>query len=115
VEITSATLATVRPSADSATHELRVTVANTGMLPTALEQAKRIKIVQPDRLQILSPQQSGMRVLTQIPTFFLGGNERREFVIRVQATGAAGAARQPITLRASSTRGGVVQRVVNWQ
>jgi hypothetical protein len=113
VEIASAVLQPVRAGTDSATHELRVTLLNSGMLPTALEQAKRIRIVQPDRLQIMSPQQSGVRVLTTVPAFWLEGNERREFVIRLQATGTQGS-RQPITLRASSTRGGVAQTVVPW-
>ena len=60
VEIVDARVARrVKASVDSATHEVRVTVRNTGRLPTALEQAKKVKIVRPgpDRGRVREGQQ----------------------------------------------------------
>ena len=109
VEIADAQVRTVRPSADSATHEIRVTVRNTGRLPTALEQAKRVKIVRPDRLTA-QPGGTGTRVVGRTQEFWLGGNETRSVTLRVKA-GDAGPGRK-VTLRLLSTRGGVAEREV---
>jgi hypothetical protein len=96
----------LRASADSATHELRVTVRNTGFLPTALEQAKQIKIVRPDRLTA-STSTAGARVVGAPRDFWLAGEATRTEVIRVRATPGAS-----FTVRVSSTRGGVAEQVV---
>ena len=96
----------VRPSADSATHELRVTVRNSGRLPTALEQAKQVKIVRPDRLLLQGAQ---IRNAGRPPEFWLGGNETRTITIRV----IAGDNARRTTVRLLSTRGGVAERAVD--
>lgn len=101
VEIGPVTAAPVRAAADSATHELRVTVRNTGIMPTALEQAKRVKIVQPDRIAIAG---GDARIVGRGPEFWLGGGESRTIVVRVRATPG-----QTLTVRALSTRGGVAE------
>lgn len=108
LEITGAVVAAVRPSADSATHEVRVTVRNTGLLPTALEQAKRVKIVRPDRLLLTG---GGARLIGAAPEFWMGGNETKTITLRVRATDATTA----VTLRLLSTRGGEVTREVTFR
>jgi hypothetical protein len=109
VDIGDVRVSRVRPSADSATHELRVTVRNTGRLPTALEQAKQVKIVRPDRLMVHGP---GVLLVGRVPEFWLGGNETRTITLRVKA--ADGAPDRSITLRLLSTRGGVATREVTF-
>ncbi len=99
-------------AADSATHELRVTVRNAGRLPTALEMAKRVKIVQPDRLALRFPAGSGSRMAGRAPEFWLGAGETRTVTIRVRS-GEAEADRRA-TLRLLSTRGWVAEREVSW-
>ncbi|MCE5248724.1 M14 family metallopeptidase [bacterium] len=49
VEITSAV---VKPSKNKDEYDVTVTFTNTGFLPTALEQAKLVKIVRPDRVRL---------------------------------------------------------------
>ncbi len=112
IEITSAVVAAARAGRDSATHEIRVTVRNTGRLPTALEQAKRVKIVRPDAIVAVMPSGSATRVVGAVPDFFLAGGESRTVVLRVRA--GAGAADRRVTLRAQSTRGGVAEREITW-
>ena len=112
VEITAATVTAVRNARDSATHEVRVTVRNTGRLPTALEQAKRVKIVQPDRLAVVPARGSATRLIGEEPEFFLAGGETRTIVLRVR--GGTGADDRKLTVRALSTRGGVAEREVAW-
>ncbi len=99
-------------AADSATHELRVTVRNAGRLPTALEMAKRVKIVQPDRLALRFPAGSGSRMAGRAPEFWLGAGETRTVTVRVRS-GEAETDRRA-TLRLLSTRGGVAEREVSW-
>ncbi len=106
LEVASVAVAPVRAARDSATHEVRVTVRNTGLLPTALEQAKRVKIVRPDRLLLSG---AGVRVLGGTPEFWINGNETRTITMRVRITGTPGTA----TLRLVSTRGGEVTREVS--
>jgi hypothetical protein len=113
IEIASATVARAAAGSD-ATHEITVVVRNSGRLPTALEQAKRVKIVRPDRLVVQAGGGSSTRVVGGQPEmFWLDGMESRTFTIRVQATGTSPADRQ-LTLRALSTRGGVAEHVVRW-
>jgi hypothetical protein len=111
VEIVNAQVATVRASADSATHEVRVTVRNTGRLPTALEQAKQVKIVRPDMI-VARFGGAGSRLVGPPPQFWLGGNETRTITLRVIA-GSNEAARR-MTLRLTSTRGGIAEREVTF-
>ena len=110
VEITDLKIAAVKPSRDSATHELRVTVRNTGRLPTALEQAKKVKIVQPDRIVPEFAKGSASRVAGRGPEFWLNGQETRTVTLRVKA-GPEPTDRK-FTLRLLSTRGGVAERTV---
>ncbi len=49
IEITSAES---RPSAEKGDYDVTVTFTNTGFLPTAIEQAKLVKIVRPDRVRL---------------------------------------------------------------
>jgi hypothetical protein len=110
IEIVSATVAPVSSGTDSATHELRVTVRNAGRIPTALEQAKRVKIVRPDAIAVKFAEKSEGRVLGRQEPFWLGGGESRDLVLRLRVP----AAERAITVRAESTRGGVGERRVEW-
>jgi len=110
VTITDVQVAAVRASADSATHELRVTVRNAGLIPTALEQAKRVKTARPDRLAIVPAQGSSTRLVGAVPEFWLGGNETRTFTVRVRA--GASAADGEFAVQVTSTRGGQATRDV---
>jgi hypothetical protein len=112
IEITGATVTAARASRDSATHEIRVTIRNTGRIPTALEQAKRVKIVRPDQVVAVTPSGSGTRVVGETPEFFLAGGETRTVTLRVRA--GSGPADRKLTVRALSTRGGVAEREVTW-
>ncbi len=109
LEITNVAVSKVRMSADSATHEVKVTVKNTGRIPTALEQAKRVKIVRPDFLTIQSSGTPAARTTTRGVEFFLGGFETRVLTLRVRAP--AGQAVE-MNARVTSTRGGVADAPV---
>ncbi|CAN5597106.1 M14 family metallopeptidase [soil metagenome] len=105
--------------ADSTTYEVQVQWRNNGRLPTALEQAKLVKIVQEDRLRlsfegtgggvreprILSPDLRGGAVYSG----WTEGGETKTVTYRIQVYG-----NQPVTgeLRLDSTRGGVLRRAV---
>lgn len=108
VEITDVVVAPARAARDSATHELRVTVRNSGRLPTALEQAKRVKMVRPDNLTIRGG--GATRMVGRAPEFWLNGGETKVVTLRVRA-GASDADRA-LSVRLSSTRGGVATRDV---
>ncbi|MGQ0767401.1 MAG: M14 family metallopeptidase [Gemmatimonadota bacterium] len=108
VEITGVQVAKVSASADSATHEVRVTVRNTGRIPTALEQAKRVKIVRPDVVTLESPAGSAARQVGR-SEFWLGGHETRTVVARVRVPAGQSV---EMTARVSSTRGGVARTAV---
>ena len=113
VEIVNATVHPVTTAGrDSATHEIRVTVRNTGRLPTALEQAKRVKIVRPDRLEIDAPRGSRTRQAGRMPEFWLDGGETETIVVRIRA--GTRAEDRDVTVRLLSTRGGVAERTVKW-
>ena len=96
--------------ADGATHELRVTVENRGRIPTALEQAKEVKIVRPDTVEVELPPGTGS-VVGEEPSFFLSGGERKTATVRIKAE--AGNPPSSITVRALSTRGGVDEQTVS--
>jgi hypothetical protein len=105
--------------ADSTTYEVRVQWRNNGRLPTALEQAKLVKIVQEDRLylsfdragqagrapRIIEPDLRGGAVYSG----WTDGGETKTVTYRVRTYGGA-----PVTgeLRLDSTRGGVLRRTV---
>jgi hypothetical protein len=97
---------------DSATHQIRVTVRNSGRLPTALEQAKRVKIVRPDRVVAEPLRGSATRVVGRTEEFWLAGGASHTTTIRVRSGSDANDKR--VTLRALSTRGGVAERDVRW-
>jgi hypothetical protein len=109
VEITDVKVAAARASKDSATHEVRVTVRNTGRLPTALEQAKKVKIVRPDRIVAEFGKDSKSRQAGRPPEFWLAGNETRSITVRVKVAAGDSTA----TIKLLSTRGGVAERQVS--
>jgi hypothetical protein len=108
VEIVSATVAELAGTqADSATHVVTVTVRNSGLMPTALEQAKRVKIVRPDQVTARFERGSAGRVVGRAEEFWLRGGEERTTTVRLK-----GVAAEKVTIRALSTRGGVAEREV---
>jgi hypothetical protein len=113
IEVTNVAVTTVaaaKAGKDSATHELRITVRNTGRLPTALEQAKRVKIVRPDQFAVQVPRGSTTRMAGRSPEFYLNGGETRTLTLRVKVGGKP--EDRTFTVRALSTRGGVAEREV---
>jgi hypothetical protein len=111
VEIVNVVAAPVKGTArDSATHELRVTVRNTGRIPTALEQAKRVKIVRPDQFAVRAAQGSRTSLAGRAPEFWLGGSETKTITVRVRV--GTEEKDRTFTLRLQSTRGGVAEREV---
>ncbi len=106
VSITNVQVVKVRMSADSATHEVRVTVRNSGLIPTALEQAKRVLIVRADFLTI---EGSGLRSIGRGTEFYVGGRETKTVALRVRATTGQ---RIEANARVTSTRGGVADAAV---
>ena len=113
IEITDARVVALSGAQrDSATHEVRVTVRNAGFLPTALEQAKRVKIVRPDRVVLQPPRGSGTRAIGRSEEFWLAGGATKTTAVRLRAGTAATDRR--VTVRALSTRGGVAEREVTW-
>src|SRR5690606_40637789 len=108
VEITNTQVTRLRGAQrDSATHEVRVTVRNKGLIPTALEQAKRVHIVRPDALTVEGP---GLRTAgPRIQEFWLGSRETKTSTVRVRAPqGQAVEANARVT----STRGGIADAKV---
>jgi len=92
---------------DSATHEIRITLRNTGLIPTALDQAKRVKIVRPDIVTLTPPRGSSARVIGRPAEFHLNGKETRTITQRVRVTDAT-----VFTVNYSSTRGGLASSSV---
>jgi hypothetical protein len=82
---------------DGATHEITATVTNTGRIPTALEQAKEVKIVAPDTVEV-----QGARLVGEAPQFFLDGGKKQRVTLRVSKGEA-----DSVTVRAVSVRGGL--------
>ena len=94
--------------ADSATHVMTVTVRNAGRIPTAMEQAKRVKIVQPDVVTARFARGAKSRVIGRAEEFWLAGGESRTVRVRLKLDAADTA----FHARAASTRGGVAEREV---
>ena len=111
VEITDIAVTKARAGKDSATHEVRVTVRNSGRLPTALEQAKRVKIVRPDAVTAAPVARgSATRMIGRAPEFWLNGGETRTVSLRVKVGDNPDDRRMRVRLL--STRGGVAEREV---
>ena len=112
VSVTSAPAKAAKPvkgakvAADSATHEVKVTVRNDGRLPTALEMAKRVKIVRPDVIT-LRADSPNTRLIGRVPDFWVNGGETKVITLRVKV-GAAQPDRK-LTVRYLSTRGGIAE------
>jgi len=109
VSIENVDVRRVRASADSATHEVRVTVRNGGRIPTALEQAKRVHIVRPDQLLLEPPSGSTARMVGRPVEFWLGGRETKVVTARVLVPSGESA---NFTAKVSSTRGGIADAPV---
>ena len=110
-EITDVAVTKARAAKDSATHEVRVTVRNSGRLPTALEQAKRVKIVRPDAVTAAPVARgSSTRMIGRAPEFWLAGGETRTVSFRVKAGDKPDDMR--VRVRLLSTRGGLAEREV---
>lgn len=110
IEIVKTKVKELKKDPDGATHEINVTVENNGRIPTALEQAKQVKIVRPDTVQVTLPAGSGTVVGAQ-PSFFLRGNERTTVSVKLKLGATAP---DSVTVKASSTRGGVDSRTLLW-
>ncbi|MBC7788785.1 MAG: peptidase [Anaerolineae bacterium] len=110
IEITEAVVTKLSALTDSATHEIQVTVRNAGRMPTALEQAKRVKIVRPDQVTAKFADSSVAKVVGRPPEFWLEGGESKAVVLRLRIEGKA--VSRTATIRALSTRGGVAEREV---
>jgi hypothetical protein len=95
---------------DGATHRLDVTVENAGRIPTALEQAKQVKIVKPDTVSVTLPAGSGT-VVGPAPQFWLKGNQRLKVPVKLKLGATPPAS---VTVTSSSTRGGVDTRSLLW-
>jgi hypothetical protein len=95
---------------DGATHQINVTVENAGRIPTALEQAKQVKIVKPDTISVTLPAGSGT-VIGQAPQFWLKGNQRMTVPIKLKLGATPPSS---VTVTSSSTRGGVDTKSLPW-
>jgi hypothetical protein len=113
LEIVDVKVAAAKAAKDSASHEVKVTVRNSGRLPTALDQAKKIKIVRPDQVAAQFGKDSKSRLVGRAPEFWLGGGETKTVTLRVRI--GEGETDRAATLRLLSTRGGVVERAVEFQ
>lgn len=112
LEVVSSSVAAVTgAAADSATHVLTVTLRNSGRIPTALEIAQRVMIVQPDAIEMVGGQ-TAPRVIGRQEEFWLDGGETRTVTVRLRRRDGDTAA--GFRFRAVSTRGGVVEREVGW-
>jgi hypothetical protein len=94
------------------THEVRVTVRNAGRIPTALEQAKRVKIVRPDQVTARFEKGSATRLVGRPAELWLAGGETKTVTLRLRAGDKPEDRR--LTVRLSSTRGGVAERELRW-
>jgi hypothetical protein len=108
VHVVNTRLRPASTGSDGATHELQVTVENLGRMPTALEQAKEVKIVRPDTVEVELADGAG-EVVGEDPAFFLRGNQRQRVTVRLQMNGEPSGS---FTLRLESTRGGVDERSI---
>ena len=107
------TAADARPAGEPGVFEVRMTVTNDGLMPTALEIAKRVKIVRPDTCSIrlgegmlLVPAPDGQpAVRPAIEIAWLKPGEAKTASWTVKGAGTA-------TVTIESTRGGVDRRQV---
>ena len=113
VSVTSAPAKPLKPAkkgakvvADDATHEVTVTLRNNGRLPTALEMAKRVKIVRPDMVT-LRPSTANTRVIGRPQEFWLAGGETKAITMRLKV--GASADDRKLSVRYASTRGGIAE------
>jgi hypothetical protein len=89
-----------------------VTVVNEGLMPTALDIAKRVKIVRPDTCSLtlagatLSAQEGKPAQRPMQELGWLKAGEQKSITWRVKGTGKA-------TINLSSTRGGIDRKDVN--
>jgi hypothetical protein len=95
---------------DGATAQINVTVQNAGRIPTALEQAKQVKIVRPDTVSVTLPEGSGS-VVGAAPEFYLKGNQRMTVPVKLKLGETPPSA---VTVKVSSTRGGVDTKSLLW-
>jgi hypothetical protein len=109
LEITGVTVSKVRASSDSATHEARVTIRNHGLIPTALEQARRVKAVPEDMLTIEGPRGSAARMVGRPARFHVGGRETKTVTIRLRVPSGTEAT---MNARVTSARGGIADHEV---
>jgi len=94
------------------TYEIVCVFSNEGFLPTALEMAKRVKIVRPDRADIELPK-DGVELIKGDRAIELGSfrsKEKREVRWRIKLTGKEEA---QVKVSISSTRGGVQEKAVS--
>ncbi|HYA49117.1 MAG TPA: M14 family metallopeptidase [Burkholderiales bacterium] len=109
VRIVSATARPVKKEPGS--YEVVAVVTNDGFLPTALEMAKRVKIVRPDTA-VLKLSGKGVELEKDVRARqeigFLGSGERKEVRWKVKAAGEGASAEVTIL----STRGGVARTTV---
>lgn len=91
------------------TYEIACVFTNEGFLPTALEMAKRVKIVKPDRAEVELPRDGVELVKGEraVELGFLKSKEKREVRWRIKLTGKEEA---QVKVSISSTRGGVQER-----
>jgi hypothetical protein len=81
-------------------------------MPTALEQAKRVKIVRPDQVTATFEEGSATKLVDRPPEFWLAGGETKSVAFRVRA--GERAQDRKLTVRLASTRGGVAERQLSW-
>jgi hypothetical protein len=94
------------------TYEIVCIFSNEGFLPTALEMAKRVKIVRPDRA-VIELARDGVELIKGDRAIELGSlqsKEKREVRWRIKLTGKEGA---QVKVSISSTRGGVQEKSVS--
>ncbi len=91
-------------------YEITLTATNDGLLPTALEMAKRIKIVQPDRALISFADQAASLVegKKEIEWGFFKPGEKKEAHWKVKAVGT----KPEVEISLLSTRGGVQKKKI---
>jgi hypothetical protein len=93
-------------------YEIICVFTNEGFLPTALEMAKRVKIVKPDRAEIMLPQNGAELVKGEraVELGSLQSKEKREVRWRIKLTGKE---ERQVKVSISSTRGGVREKTIN--
>ncbi len=109
VKILSASLRPLEKEKDS--YEIIALFTNEGYLPTALEMAKRVKIVKPDYAEISLPEE-GVELVggeAQVELGYLKSEEKKEVRWKVKLTG-----REELKIEISihSTRGGVQKKKI---